>query len=579
MKDYYKILNVSKTATDDEIKRSYRVLAKKYHPDVNPGNQKAADTFADINEAYDVISDSAKRAEYDRKVAEANAPRPSPEDIMARQRAAAQAAARQAAARQAAARQDEAARQAAMREKIRESMRRGETPLSMAQRVAAAQAAAAQAAAAQAQAQAQAQVNAIEKKAYDAGYARGKHDAKAETDREISSLKSDARALNAKISILEKNLAEAERDRSELEQELFNRDREMNTTKSDRSELEQELFNRDRELTQAKARADDLERQVELLRKRSRNAAFQASEHESGEIQQLKNTVEEYKERCRQLEQERNQAELKSQAQLELQQDKRRQLQDQIDDLMRQLNELTAENEDLRAENEQWQQYAKSEDFISDAERRMQEWENKQKVDKKLAKPTHYGTLGVLIWATDEEIQESYNKLVKRYGGKDDELNVEKVAKIEEAYAVLSDPEKRRAYNESIGITEERIADERRMIEEFVKLEEEYHTRLDDKEFWAHFDELTFNAQTGDAEAQNELAQMYYYGDEIDRDLEQAAYWFKEAAKQKHADAMYHLGLCFINGEGVERNETTGMGFIRQAAKLGSKEAMTFKGF
>lgn len=53
-------------------------------------------------------------------------------------------------------------------------------------------------------------------------------------------------------------------------------------------------------------------------------------------------------------------------------------------------------------------------------------------------------------------------------------------------------------------------------------------------------------------------------------------FWFKEAAKQKHADGMYNLGVCFVNGEGVEQNKTTGYGFIRQASKLGSKAAKQY---
>ena len=101
MKNYYQVLNLKPNATEAEIKRSYRVLAKRYHPDVNPNDAASADRFADIGEAYNVLSDPQQRAEYDAKLKEAAAPKPNREEIIARQRAAAQAAA-QAAARQAA---------------------------------------------------------------------------------------------------------------------------------------------------------------------------------------------------------------------------------------------------------------------------------------------------------------------------------------------------------------------------------------------------------------------------------------------------------------------------------------------
>jgi curved DNA-binding protein len=64
-KDYYKILGVSRNATPDEIKKAYRKLAMKYHPDRNPGKKEAEDKFKDINEANEVLSDPQKRARYD----------------------------------------------------------------------------------------------------------------------------------------------------------------------------------------------------------------------------------------------------------------------------------------------------------------------------------------------------------------------------------------------------------------------------------------------------------------------------------------------------------------------------------
>lgn len=63
--DYYKILGISKQATDSEIKKAYRKLAQKWHPDKNQGDAQAADRFKEINEAYQVLSDPQKRTQYD----------------------------------------------------------------------------------------------------------------------------------------------------------------------------------------------------------------------------------------------------------------------------------------------------------------------------------------------------------------------------------------------------------------------------------------------------------------------------------------------------------------------------------
>src|SRR5919199_541640 len=63
--DLYKVLEVSKGASQDEIRRSYRRLARKYHPDANPGDKRAEDRFKEIQHAYEVLSNPEKRREYD----------------------------------------------------------------------------------------------------------------------------------------------------------------------------------------------------------------------------------------------------------------------------------------------------------------------------------------------------------------------------------------------------------------------------------------------------------------------------------------------------------------------------------
>src|SRR5437660_7349848 len=64
-RDYYEVLNIERTATEEDIKKSYRKLAVKFHPDKNPGDKAAEEKFKELGEAYEALSDPQKRAAYD----------------------------------------------------------------------------------------------------------------------------------------------------------------------------------------------------------------------------------------------------------------------------------------------------------------------------------------------------------------------------------------------------------------------------------------------------------------------------------------------------------------------------------
>ena len=73
-RDYYEVLGLSKDASQEQIKKAYRKLAKAYHPDANPGNKEAEEKFKEINEAYEVLGDPEKRRKYDQLGSRFNLP-------------------------------------------------------------------------------------------------------------------------------------------------------------------------------------------------------------------------------------------------------------------------------------------------------------------------------------------------------------------------------------------------------------------------------------------------------------------------------------------------------------------------
>ena len=64
-RDYYEVLGVDRSVSKDDLKKSYRKLAMKYHPDRNPGDEKAAEKFKELSEAYEILSDDQKKQAYD----------------------------------------------------------------------------------------------------------------------------------------------------------------------------------------------------------------------------------------------------------------------------------------------------------------------------------------------------------------------------------------------------------------------------------------------------------------------------------------------------------------------------------
>ncbi len=159
-------MNIAPSATDDDVKRSYRALAKQYHPDTNRGDNNAAARFSEITEAYDILGDGIKRAAYDKRCEQERA-----------QRAA----------------QSTTAQSERFKAQVRAEVGK--------------------------------QLAVVRDRAYAAGHERGMAECKASADKAVAKLNADIRALGAANKQLKTELARSERARRDVEQELFDRDR------------------------------------------------------------------------------------------------------------------------------------------------------------------------------------------------------------------------------------------------------------------------------------------------------------------------------------------------------------------
>lgn len=489
MKNYYSILNVSTNATDVQIKTAYRTLAKRYHPDVNPGNNEVARKFADINEAYDVLSDEQKRTQYNAQLQNTfRRPVGSFADVHTQTRVLTQ-----------------------MQEQIQ----------------------------AQVQTQVQAQLTGVRDRAYQNGYERGYKDGEILTKR--------AAAVNA------------EKEKQKLSE----------TRKSCR-ELEQELFERDRALAQVNERLTDSENQLQWFRRVIGGNNEHMRNYLQDQTEDAENRVQALLQKISRLQQDPFATENMPSTQYE----KQKQFKAQIISLNKHIADLTEKLTVWENELELQKKSEQSKHSLSSVKEKAEAWSKKLNADRRLAKPTYYGTLGVLIWATPQEIDKQFNAMEQLFGDKKDAKSVEKMESIKSAYAVLIDPERRRDYNKLIGITEERIRKERMLAAENEHIQEEYRKKVAAREFWQYFDELSSLALSGDADAQNALGELYINGQYVEQDYTQAVYWFREAFLQKHPAAMYRLALCYAGGNGVHRNKSIGAALLRQSANLGYKPAI-----
>lgn len=573
MKNYYKIMGLKMTATEAEIKSTYRLLAKRYHPDMNPGNATAAEKFAALTEAYDTLSDPTKKAAYDRQLS----------DALRRQSygtgwqggATGYSQQQQTPFSQ---QKNTAYNQSAYQNFARQNQY-SQNNFGTGARTGFEQTHGQYARAQFVQQQIQTQqwmkkVAEAQRDGYTKGYEAGKNDARARYGVEIEQLKADIDAAKIKET-------EYKEEISRLKRELDDEEADFETLKSVSGE----------ETDKLKKKAEKLERELETLRNEQRGKAKLAAS-DSATIKSLKEKLaatkeseQKAKERVAELEKEVSELTgklfRKETALTDLKLENSRLTSEKAfyEEEAANAKKLAQEREEeidlLNQTVAQWEDFSDSLDTAEAMKNLKGQWEKQLRDAKKKLKNTHYGTLGVLYIATQDEIKESFRKLYKRYTRKaeTDKSFEEKLYALSEAFKVLSDEAKRKEYNAQIGVTDEEIEEFALAKQKHEDSMEQLEQKQDEREFWVYVEDLMYNAQIGDTESQNKLGEMYFSGDELERDPEQAVYWFKEAAKSKYPRAFFNLGVCFLTGDGVEEDREKGEGFIKQAAKLGCEDA------
>jgi curved DNA-binding protein CbpA len=515
MKDYFKILGVTDKMSDDQIKQVFRQKAKLLHPDLNENNPAAAEKLIEINEAYGVISDKGKREKYLKEY----------QSFLAQQ-----AANRQ------------AAQGPRFNPQFNQTFSGGFNPYG-AKFASDPRFAQAQAQQAQAQAQAQqAMVDQIAQNAFNQGYSKGFSDSSAKQNEKEKMHAEQIKALMDRLRAAESAKLAFDRHQKELSDKIDSLTDEIGGLKAENESLWIQIGDEKDSPAQSVTEVREAYgRQIETL---------------NAKIKALNTEIQAQKTSAKTLETAAFEKELE-------------------------VKRLINENKALEERILSYEQYVETQESEQDRDQMIAERENKLKQVKKMIKNTYYGSLGVVYWADNDVIKSAYDKLIKRYQAKQEKGDIRaknKIAELENAYNALTNEKARKSYNATIDITDEDIAQEIEEENAYNTAMESWLKAKEEDDFWAYVDELMFLSQTGDADSQNLLGEMYYYGDEIEQDLEQAFYWFKEAAKQQQPDALLNLGKCYLNGEGISRDETKGLGFIRQAAKLGNKEAQGFVG-